>query len=79
MVTINLELIWEFNVVLRLTVIPPVVFELSNIEILICHDNRIGSLDGAKLQRLSMLTTLDVSNNSIPTVPPELGLITSLK
>ncbi|XP_050401832.1 leucine-rich repeat-containing protein 40 [Patella vulgata] len=57
----------------RFTVIPSVVFELKKLEILFASDNKIEVIDVDGLKRLPVLATLDLQNNNISQVPPELG------
>ena len=43
------------------------------------NDNKIDNIDATGLQQLPVLATLDLQNNNISQVPPELGLCTQLK
>lgn len=70
------ELILSYN---RLTEIPHSVYNLKKLEILFLNDNQVSTLDPSSLQRLGVLATLDLQNNNISQVPPELGNCTSLK
>ncbi|XP_076463206.1 leucine-rich repeat-containing protein 40-like [Babylonia areolata] len=63
----------------RFTEIPPSVYELKKLEILFVNDNQVCAVDPSGLQRLGVLATLDLQNNNISQVPPELGNCTSLK
>ena len=42
-------------------------------------DNRIQTIDTEGLKQLSKLTILDLGNNNIGTVPPELGLLRNIR
>ena len=42
-------------------------------------DNRITTIDVEGLKNLTKLAILDVGNNNIGTVPPELGLLTNIR
>ena len=55
--------------------IPDVVYALGALTTLIVSDNQIAQLDVGGLQRCAALTTLELTNNSIAEVPPELGLL----
>lgn len=55
--------------------IPEVVYALGALTTLIASDNQISQLNVAGLQRCAALTTLELTNNSIAEVPPELGLL----
>ena len=63
----------------RLAKIPDVLYKLPKLEIIFVNDNKIDSIDATGLQQLPVLATLDLQNNSISQVPPELGLCTQLK
>ncbi|XP_059140537.1 leucine-rich repeat-containing protein 40-like [Physella acuta] len=63
----------------RFQELPPVVFQLSNLEILFANDNKISQLDHAGFSQLTKLSTLDLQNNDITQVPPQLGNCTWLK
>ena len=63
----------------RFTEIPPPVYKLKKLEILFINDNQVSTIDPAGLQRLGALATLDLQNNNISQVPPELGNCTSIK
>ncbi|KAK3612678.1 hypothetical protein CHS0354_042204 [Potamilus streckersoni] len=70
------EIIISFN---RLQTIPAVVYELHKLEILFVNDNKIDTINASGLQSLRVLGTLDLQNNNITQVPPELGKCTQLK
>lgn len=42
-------------------------------------NNQVDGVDPSGLMKLSRLSTLDLSNNDVLKVPPELGLCTSLR
>ncbi|XP_070564294.1 leucine-rich repeat-containing protein 40-like [Ptychodera flava] len=63
----------------RFSEIPPVVYTFNKLENLLINDNQVSYLDVQGLLRLPALATLDVQNNSIAQVPPELGNLTSLR
>ncbi|XP_072173141.1 leucine-rich repeat-containing protein 40-like [Diadema setosum] len=70
------ELVISYN---RFTKLPSVVFSWTKLEIILANDNQVNSIDVASLKLLSHLSTLDLQNNSIGEVPPELGNVTSLR
>ncbi|PSN57280.1 Leucine-rich repeat-containing protein 40 [Blattella germanica] len=70
------ELVIAFN---RFSEIPDCVYKIPGLEILIARDNRLTSLNVAGLSQLRRLATLDLANNDISHIPPELGNLTQLK
>lgn len=61
--------------------IPSVVYELRLLRVLNLSNNKLTDINSAwcGLEKLHHLDTLDLSNNEIPQLPPELGLMTHLK
>lgn len=59
--------------------IPKVVYSWINLENLMASNNHIGEINIAELQKLTKLATLDLENNDIKQVPPELGKMESLR
>lgn len=61
--------------------IPRCVYELESLEILLLAENQLEEINVSSdaLARLRRLAVLDLSNNSIYTVPPELGHFTQLR
>ncbi|KAL0880814.1 hypothetical protein ABMA27_001999 [Loxostege sticticalis] len=61
--------------------IPRCVYELENLEILLAAENQIEEINVSSdaLAKLKKLAVLDLTNNSIFTVPPELGNFTHLR
>lgn len=59
----------------RFPKIPLCVYELENLEILLATENKITDINVSPdaLAKVKKLAVLDLSNNSIGTVPPELG------
>lgn len=53
------------------------MYELRSLEILLARDNKIEKIDvsATGLAALPRLATLDLANNNIDHVPPELGLL----
>ncbi|XP_041988341.1 leucine-rich repeat-containing protein 40-like isoform X2 [Aricia agestis] len=65
----------------RMTKIPRCVYDMENLEILLAAENRITEINVSSdsLARLRRLAVLDLTNNSIATVLPELGNFTHLR
>uniref|UniRef100_A0A2A4K533 Disease resistance R13L4/SHOC-2-like LRR domain-containing protein n=1 Tax=Heliothis virescens TaxID=7102 RepID=A0A2A4K533_HELVI len=65
----------------KFTKIPRCVYELENLEILLAAENKIDEINVSSdaLAKLKKLAVLDLTNNSILTVPPELGNFTHLR
>ncbi|XP_049696309.2 leucine-rich repeat-containing protein 40 [Helicoverpa armigera] len=65
----------------KFTKIPRCVYDLENLEILLAAENKIDEINVSSdaLAKLKKLAVLDLSNNSILTVPPELGNFTHLR
>nr|XP_033772798.1 leucine-rich repeat-containing protein 40 [Geotrypetes seraphini] len=69
-------IILSFN---RFKVFPAVLYRMPNLEIILLGNNQIGSVDPLQLKMLNKLTTLDLQNNDILQVPPELGNCENLR
>uniref|UniRef100_T1J7G9 Disease resistance R13L4/SHOC-2-like LRR domain-containing protein n=1 Tax=Strigamia maritima TaxID=126957 RepID=T1J7G9_STRMM len=59
--------------------IPSCLFSLTKLEILMASDNKIKTINADGLSGLLVLAVLDLKNNDISTVPPELGNMTQLR
>uniref|UniRef100_A0A3B4BKZ5 Disease resistance R13L4/SHOC-2-like LRR domain-containing protein n=1 Tax=Periophthalmus magnuspinnatus TaxID=409849 RepID=A0A3B4BKZ5_9GOBI len=70
------SIILNFN---RFKSFPVVLYELGNLETVLLGNNQVGSVDASRLQALVHLSTLDLSNNDMLHVPPELGLCSALR
>lgn len=64
------ELNISFN---KFTEIPKTVYKLPKLQILIANDNKIKEIDIDGMQELKSLATLDLANNDIQCLPPNLG------
>ncbi|KPP73196.1 hypothetical protein Z043_107735 [Scleropages formosus] len=70
------SIILSFN---RFKVFPNVLYQIRSLETILISNNQVGSVDPIKLKGLERLSTLDLQNNDIMQVPPELGNCTSLR
>ncbi|GFR82517.1 leucine-rich repeat-containing protein 40 [Elysia marginata] len=68
--TVLRELVLSCN---RFKHVPAVVYSLAGLEILFANDNQICEVNVEGLLKLQRLATLDLQNNDIAQVPPELG------
>ncbi|XP_066298452.1 leucine-rich repeat-containing protein 40-like isoform X1 [Branchiostoma lanceolatum] len=58
---------------------PPVLYSLLKLENVFANDNHIAAIDVDGLLKLPQIATLDLQNNDIMQVPPQLGNVTSLR
>lgn len=70
------SIILNFN---RFKSFPPVLYTLPSLETVLLGNNQVNSVDAALLQNMVLLSTLDLSNNDLLQLPPELGLCSSLR
>ncbi|NXY38014.1 LRC40 protein, partial [Pomatorhinus ruficollis] len=70
--TINLA----FN---RFKVFPSVLYHLPALETILLSNNQVGSIDPVQLKGMEKLGTLDLQNNDLLQVPPELGNCENLR
>jgi Leucine-rich repeat (LRR) protein len=70
------ELVLSTN---RFTSIPQCVYSMVGLEILLASDNKITEIDVEGLQNLKRIATLDLTNNNISQIPPQLGNMTQLR
>ncbi|KAG7207977.1 hypothetical protein KM043_009557 [Ampulex compressa] len=63
----------------RYAELPESIYEVTRLEILIANDNAITNIDVINLQKLKNLATLNLANNDIGFVPPELGNLKNLR
>ncbi|KAI5109366.1 leucine-rich repeat-containing protein 40, partial [Silurus meridionalis] len=69
-------IILSFN---RFKHFPDVLYRILTLETILISNNQIGAIDPVRLKLLNRLSTLDLQNNDIMQVPPELGNCTSLR
>lgn len=70
------SIILSFN---RFKLFPDVLYRVVTLETLLFSNNQVGGIDALQLRALVHLSTLDLANNDIMQVPPELGNCTSLR
>lgn len=58
---------------------PDVLYQIVSLETVLLSNNQVGTVDPGRLVRMVHLSTLDLSNNDLLNIPPELGLCTSLR
>ncbi|CAH1242999.1 LRRC40 [Branchiostoma lanceolatum] len=58
---------------------PAVLYSLLKLENVFANDNHIAAIDVDGLLKLPQIATLDLQNNDIMQVPPQLGNVTSLR
>ncbi|KAM9832083.1 leucine-rich repeat-containing protein 40 [Neosynchiropus ocellatus] len=58
---------------------PQVLYGIVSLETVLLGNNLVAGVDPALLQKLVHLSTLDLSNNDLLSIPPELGLCTGLR
>ncbi|KAJ8376445.1 hypothetical protein SKAU_G00070250 [Synaphobranchus kaupii] len=69
-------IILSFN---RFKVFPDVLYRLYSLDAILMCNNQVNNIDAAQLKGLDKLSSLDLQNNDIMQVPPELGNCTSLR
>lgn len=72
----KLDLLYIKN---RFTTLPSPLYEMKKLEIIFADNNKITTIDAGGIKGLPMLATLDLQNNNIEQVPPELGQCTQIK
>ena len=70
------EICLSFN---KFDSIPNAIQGCEKLETLLLNDNQIKDIDVEGLRKLTALAVLDLSNNDIQQVPPELGTLTQLR
>ncbi|KAF3691390.1 Leucine-rich repeat-containing protein 40 [Channa argus] len=58
---------------------PEVLYHIVTLETVLLGNNQVGAVDPSHLMKLTHLSTLDLSNNDLLNIPPELGLCTNLR
>ncbi|KAG8507893.1 Leucine-rich repeat-containing protein 40, partial [Galemys pyrenaicus] len=70
--TINLS----FN---RFKILPEVLYHIRTLETILISNNQVGSVDPQKMKTMGNLITLDLQNNDLLQIPPELGNCVNLR
>ncbi|NXM35343.1 LRC40 protein, partial [Oxyruncus cristatus] len=63
----------------RFKVFPSVLYHLPALETILLSNNQVGSIDPVQLKGMDRLGTLDLQNNDLLQVPPELGNCENLR
>ncbi|NXP45936.1 LRC40 protein, partial [Heliornis fulica] len=63
----------------RFKVFPSVLYHLLALDTILLSNNQVGAVDPLQLRRMDRLGTLDLQNNDLLHVPPELGNCESLR
>ncbi|XP_061859809.1 leucine-rich repeat-containing protein 40 [Colius striatus] len=63
----------------RFKVFPTVLYQLLALETVLLSNNQVGSIDPLQLRKMEKLGTLDLQNNDLLHVPPELGNCENLR
>ncbi|NWT42254.1 LRC40 protein, partial [Chroicocephalus maculipennis] len=63
----------------RFKVFPSVLYRILALETVLLGNNQVGSVDPLQLKKLDRLGTLDLQNNDLLQVPPELGNCETLR
>ncbi|KAF7651101.1 hypothetical protein LDENG_00116080 [Lucifuga dentata] len=58
---------------------PDILYQIISLETVLLGNNQVGMVDPGRLIGLVHLSTLDLSNNDLLNIPPELGLCTMLR
>uniref|UniRef100_G1NHK9 Leucine rich repeat containing 40 n=1 Tax=Meleagris gallopavo TaxID=9103 RepID=G1NHK9_MELGA len=63
----------------RFKVFPSVLYRILTLETILLSNNQVGSVDPLQLKKMEQLGTLDLQNNDLLQVPPELGNCETLR
>lgn len=63
----------------RFTELPEAIYDVVSLESLIANDNLIVKIDVSLLEKLKRLAVLNLTNNNIAHLPPELGNLKNLR
>uniref|UniRef100_A0A5F9CHN8 Leucine-rich repeat protein SHOC-2 n=1 Tax=Oryctolagus cuniculus TaxID=9986 RepID=A0A5F9CHN8_RABIT len=64
---------------LRFKILPEVLYHIPTLETILISNNQVGSVDPQKMKTMENLTTLDLQNNDLLQIPPELGNCVNLR
>lgn len=68
-----------FSPYYRFKTFPEVLYRIPALETILISNNQVGSLDPHKMKTMEHLTTLDLQNNDLLQIPPELGNCVNLR
>ncbi|XP_017705461.1 PREDICTED: leucine-rich repeat-containing protein 40 isoform X3 [Rhinopithecus bieti] len=63
----------------RFKMLPEVLYRIFTLETILISNNQVGSVDPQKMKMMENLTTLDLQNNDLLQIPPELGNCVNLR
>ncbi|XP_051021850.1 leucine-rich repeat-containing protein 40 [Acomys russatus] len=63
----------------RFRVMPAVLYHIPTLEAVLISNNQVGSIDPQKVKLMENLSTLDLQNNDLLQIPPELGNCVQLR
>ncbi|XP_036046569.1 leucine-rich repeat-containing protein 40 isoform X3 [Onychomys torridus] len=63
----------------RFKVLPAVLYHIPTLEAVLISNNQVGSVDPQKMKLMENLSTLDLQNNDLLQIPPELGNCVQLR
>ncbi|GFY38907.1 leucine-rich repeat-containing protein 40 [Trichonephila inaurata madagascariensis] len=76
----NISTLREINICFnKFHSLPTALYGLKKLEIILASDNQIEDIDVSGLSQIPALAVLDLHNNSIKVVPPELGNLRQLR
>ncbi|GFR32200.1 leucine-rich repeat-containing protein 40 [Trichonephila clavata] len=76
----NISTLREINICFnKFHSLPTALYGLKKLEIILASDNQIEDIDVSGLSQIPSLAVLDLHNNSIKVVPPELGNLKQLR
>ncbi len=77
---INLDKLIELNISANsFSKVPSIVYSLQSLQSFAIADNQVCEIDAEALRQMPNLNSLDMQNNEIKRVPPELGLCEQIK
>uniref|UniRef100_A0A8C8R5L4 Leucine-rich repeat-containing protein 40 n=1 Tax=Pelusios castaneus TaxID=367368 RepID=A0A8C8R5L4_9SAUR len=63
----------------RFKIFPNVLYRIPTLEAILLSNNQVGSIDPLQIRKMDKLGTLDLQNNDLLQVPPELGNCVNLR
>ncbi|XP_074859301.1 leucine-rich repeat-containing protein 40 isoform X2 [Carettochelys insculpta] len=63
----------------RFKIFPNVLYRIPTLETILLSNNQVGSIDPLQIREMDKLCTLDLQNNDLLQVPPELGNCVNLR